>query len=97
MRVIDLPRAGGKSTTLARMMVDNPNLVYVAPTVQQAQLIGWETARKIDPEISKDRFISVAQLERYRGTNVEFIVDEADGVLNALFGGEVRTLAHTAS
>ena len=86
---IILPRAGGKTTRLAKLMAADPELVYVAPTYEQAQKVGLEVTRRYDHTVSPSRFISASKAISARAlTGKKIVVDEVDGVLRVLLGAE---------
>lgn len=98
MKIIELPRGRGKTTELVILMMEpgNEDVVYVAPTMQQAQ-----SARKIAeahgmPRPTLHRFISANGLSDLHNTGTRYVVDELDGVLGYLLGGTPVAVAGTS-
>jgi hypothetical protein len=103
MKIFDLPRAAGKTTTLAKMMQENADLIYVCPTMGQAQRVAFVISKRLDPNISSRRFMSAqAYLDQYgmgagfSGDRPPIVVDELDRVLETLFQTKVVAGALTS-
>lgn len=97
MNIISRARGHGKTAELAKMMLDDPGLVFLAPTHHQAR-IGHTVAQSLLPPgavISPSRFIKVPDdLTTLAGRRV--VIDEFDGALGPLLGGAtVEAVAFT--
>lgn len=95
---IILPRAGGKTTKLVQLMVDDPELTYIAPTVSQAIGVAARhyaliTGQKPDHR----RFLSVNQFREQARHGGRVVIDEVDGVLEYLLGSRVVAVAGTGA
>lgn len=97
MKIINREMGGGKSRALVELMLEpgNEDVVYVAPTVAQAQRIGYEYARQLDPGVDRKRFIAASALGSLKGRNVRVVIDEVGGVLSGLVGASVLAIAGT--
>lgn len=100
MKIINREMGGGKTYALVELMLEpgNEDVIYVAPTVSQAQGIAFPYAAQITGQATKelrDRFISVAQIDNLRGRVVRFVFDEVDGILGYLAGAPVIAIAGT--
>lgn len=100
MEVLTLPRSGGKTRSLVKLMLElgNEDVVYVAPTTAQARAVGRQAALALGArldEVPLKRFVAASAVQR--GTDQRFVVDELDGVLRVLLGGEVLAAALTPS
>lgn len=88
MKVIDKPLGGGKTTALVEMVLNDPELIYIAPTQRQAEN-AWKIATSLIPRgatIRRDRFrTSPTPDADWRGLRV--VVDEVDGVLGGCVAG----------
>lgn len=100
--VIELPRAGGKTYDLVQEMLrpGNEDMIYVAPTREQAVRVGLRTAVAVfgaeDTPKLRHRFLASRDLPgAVRGRNARLVVDELDGVLEVLLGAPVVSAAHT--
>lgn len=104
MKIINREMGGGKTTALVEIMLrpGNEDVIYVAPTYAQAKLamrIAREKlkGRTLPPDLSR-RFVSASALngpgwrspQEYR-----YVIDEFDGVIRGLVGGEVIAVAGT--
>lgn len=99
MKIINREMGGGKTTALLELMAgpDGHDIVYVAPSMAQARR-AKEMFDKYYGGNSDRRFISVGQLGGIRGSSYptpRFVIDEADGVLGHLLGGQVVGIAGT--
>lgn len=95
MKILRLPRGGGKTHALLDLMKAKPNLVYVAPTLRQANTVWASTGADLDDRLPRWRFQSAGSMMRrpLAGRNdaddVEFVVDELESVLSILLSGPV--------
>lgn len=101
MKILNMPLGSGKTTALVKMMLEpgNEDVVFVAPTKSQAEAIGYRTATTTlgQPESKelRSRFISAAELPNRKGRKERYVIDEIDGVIGGLIGGEVVAIAGT--
>lgn len=101
MRIINREHGGGKTTELVRIMLlpGNEDVVFVAPTAAQAERLGYETAVQVfGAKRSKElasRFISASALPNRKDRNERYVIDELEGVISSLVGGEVIAVAGT--
>lgn len=96
MKIIDLPRQGGKTKRLVELMEADDKIVFVAPTLQQAQVAMSYFDAETRPD--RNRFVSVSQIlsrSRYFPPDAKFVVDEADVVIRMLLGRAVEAIALT--
>jgi hypothetical protein len=102
MKILTLPRGGGKTTTLINLMTQNDDLIYVSADHRWAHN-AYMMAREIKPDISRDRFLAAHEApeklrERtMRFQSMEVVVDEIDYVLSILLGGNTRIFMGTRS
>lgn len=101
MKIISKGLGEGKTYDLVKLMLEpgNEDVVFVAPTRAQAQDIGKRTAvitfgQRDTPEL-RSRFISAAELPNRKGRKERYVIDEIDGVIGGLIGGEVIAIAGT--
>lgn len=105
MRIINRPKGSGKTYELVKMMMMEPgneDIVYVAPTYVQAERIAkrlaiQEFGAKPSPELSM-RFTNagaVNQPGRHYPPDQRFVIDELDGVIGGIIGGNVVAVAGT--
>lgn len=101
MKIISKGLGEGKTYDLVKLMLEpgNEDVVFVAPTRAQAQALGKRTAVETfgqgdTPELSQ-RFISAAELPNRKGRKERYVIDEIDGVIGGLMGGEVIAIAGT--
>ena len=97
MRLMTLPKGQGKTKTLTQLMIDNTDLVFVAPTEAQAEN-AYRAARAESPHISRDRFrgaLGIAEALQGRH-HFEVLVDELDAVLEVLLGARVYLATRSA-
>lgn len=98
MKIINREMGGGKTTALVQIMMrpGNEDVIYVAPTLSQAHRIAYPYARQIDPNVDLNRFVSVAGLLEFDPeSRPRFVIDELEGLLGSLAGGEVLAVAGT--
>lgn len=89
MKFINRGRQGGKTTELLRLMAENDDLVYVAPTQAQAQY-AYQMSRSLAPSVERDRFISVDQAVKTRLPHGKrIVVDELKSTLHRMFNATV--------
>lgn len=86
MKLIHRAQRGGKTTELLRRMLLDPELVYVAPTVQQAEG-AWRQATALNHgvQLNRARFKGAHQYTQY-GRYRKVVVDELEATLNTLLG-----------
>lgn len=98
MRLIELPRGGGKTTELVKIMLDDDSVYYVAPTRKQADLAA-QLATQVAPKrnLSGSRFLSAQQVvsDAYLPGSATIVVDEIDGVLEVLLSRSVAVGTYT--
>lgn len=102
MKIFNRELGGGKTTALLELMdrPENSSVIYVAPTRQQADMarsmFETMTGKKSDPA----RFVKVSQVNSLLDPEshyppLRFVIDEVEGVLNSLIGGQVLAVAGT--
>ncbi len=103
MKILTLPKGGGKTTTLVNLMTQNDDLIYVSADFRWAHN-AYMMAREIKPDISRDRFLAAHEApEKLRERVIngdhrrEVVVDEIDYVLEILLGGHTRIFMGTRS
>lgn len=96
MKIINREMGGGKTHALVEIMLrpGNEDVIYVAPTRDQAYRIAYEYAKTIRPGISRSRFITAADIEHNR-LGHRYVFDEVHAVLSTLVGTEVVAIAGT--
>lgn len=95
MIVIVSGQRGGKTVKLLTMMSDNPDMVLVSHTAQAATA-AWIQAKQMGLDLARHRFMSAGDVIGRNGMtglrglyNPSLLVDNAELVLAALFGGHV--------
>lgn len=96
MKIINREMGGGKTHALVEIMLrpGNEDVIYVAPTRDQAYRIAYEYAKTIRPGITRSRFITAADIEHNR-LGHRYVFDEVHAVLSTLVGTEVVAIAGT--
>ena len=77
MKVIAKKRGWGKTTALVEMMLENDDLLFVAPTSKQAE-VGYKYAARVNPDIDRNRFKKVGSW--LENNDKPFVIDEFAGV-----------------
>lgn len=96
MKIINREMGGGKTHALVEIMLapGNEDVLYVAPTRDQAYRIAYEYAKNLSPNVQRGRFITAADIEHNR-VGARYVIDEIDTVLNLFIGTEVVAIAGT--
>lgn len=101
MKIFNREMGGGKTTALLELMArpENRDVIYVAPTLRQAES-AWRMYEAMFQEpTARDRFVKLDQVtSRHPGGQYpapRYVLDEVDGLLPALVGGPVVGIAGT--
>ena len=76
-------RGSGKTTWLIEKMVEDPNLIYVAPTMQQCEMARQMLEKKLGHSVDRKRFWRMgleASIDFAHRSGHDFVVDEAGHV-----------------
>lgn len=99
MKILTLPRAGGKTTAALTYLLANPNAYYVSHTRQGADS-AFRQAKALSFDLDKSRFISVTDTrDKVSGSSESpvLVVDNVDIVLMYLLGARVELATMTGS
>jgi hypothetical protein len=92
MKILTLPKGGGKTRTLVQLMTENDSLVYVAVNHREVEN-AYHAAKRVVPDIDRERFQvadntrEYVQNRRMAFQDVELLIDELDSVVSVLLGG----------
>lgn len=81
MEVMVTGPGGGKTTWLVKKMVDDPTLVLIAPTMNQAEVARQLSRQFVEGGLPRDRFIrpfdNTSSADRALHQGKRFVIDEA--------------------
>lgn len=94
MKIVDMPRGGGKSDFLIRWASQKPLTRVIVTHDQNAAENLFRRANRILPKVAwrKDSFINIGSLHSFRGLSLdtEFAVDEVATILQSIIGNKIE-------
>lgn len=101
MKIINREMGGGKTYALVELMLapGNEDVIYVAPTITQAQNIAFRYAQGLQKNADPGRFIGAVEfrtrINSRRSDYNRYVIDELEGVLRMITGARILAVAGT--
>ena len=98
MKIITMPRAGGKTTAALLYMLGNADAVYVAHSAMGADA-AYRLSEQLKLGIDRARFVTAGQCAQYltgkKTLRTVLVVDNLDLVLSYMLGAKVELATTT--